>query len=95
MVCRRTGLLFLTNSSTIGDIFLSMNDLDYYTNFRAVCTGWRDALQEYFMLNKWINLEHSLSRDDLVDDAAVTLLNVSTGYYLWKKIPKLIRRCLE
>jgi hypothetical protein len=45
------------------------------------------------MLTKWINLEHSLSRDDLVDDATMTLL--STGRCLLKKIPKLIRRCFS
>jgi hypothetical protein len=72
----------------IGDIFLSMDDLDYYSNFRAVCGGWRGTLpaETPFMLTKWIFLEHSLSRDDLVDDTAVTLLNVSTGRCLLKKI---------
>jgi hypothetical protein len=81
----------------IGDIFLSMDDLNYYSNFRDVCGGSRGALsaEPPFMLTKWINLEHSLSRDDLVDDAAVTLLNVSIGRCLLKKIRNLIRRCLS
>jgi hypothetical protein len=72
----------------IGDIFLSMDDLDYYSNFRAVCGIWRGALpvEPPKILTKWINLEHSLSRDDLINDATVTLLNVSTGRCLLKKI---------
>jgi hypothetical protein len=61
----------------IGDIFLSMYDFDYYCNLRAVCGALPAELP--FMLTKWINLEPSLSRDDLVNDATVTLLNVSTG----------------
>jgi hypothetical protein len=28
----------------IGDIFLSIDDLDYYSNFRDICDGWRGAL---------------------------------------------------
>jgi hypothetical protein len=47
------------------------------------------------MLIKWINLEHSLSRDDLIDDAAMTLLNVSTGRCLLKKFHNLICRCFS
>jgi hypothetical protein len=78
----------------IGDIFLSMDDLDYYANFWVVCGGWRGALpvEPPFMLTKWINLEYSLSRDDLVDDTTVTLLNVSRGRCLLKKINNLIRK---
>jgi hypothetical protein len=72
---------------TISDIFLSMDDLDCYSNF------W--ALRRLALLTKWINPEHSLSREDLVDDAAVTLLNVSTDGCLLKKIRNLIRRCLS
>jgi hypothetical protein len=30
--------------SKISDIFLSMDKLDYYANFRAICGGWRGAL---------------------------------------------------
>jgi hypothetical protein len=47
----------------IGDIFLSMDDLDYYSNFRAIYGGWHGVLlaEPPFMLTKWINLEHSSS----------------------------------
>jgi hypothetical protein len=81
----------------ISNIFLSMDKLDYYANFRAICGGWRGALSAKppFMLIKWINLEHSLSRDDLVDDAIMTLSNVSTGRCLLKKFRNLIRRCFS
>jgi hypothetical protein len=52
----------------IGDVFLYMEDLDYYSNFWAVCGGWHGALpaKSPFMLTKWINLEDSMSRDDLL-----------------------------
>ena len=46
----------------IGGISLSMDDLDYYAVFRAVCGGWRRATDEQFMpSNKWIVLEHSMN----------------------------------
>lgn len=74
----------------IGDIFLSTDDLDYYTSFRAVCGGWRRATRApEFKPTKWISLEHSLS--DL-DDGSVTFLNLITGRCLRKKISDAIRR---
>jgi hypothetical protein len=32
----------------IGDIFLSIEDLDYYVVLRAVCCDWRHATPEHF-----------------------------------------------
>jgi hypothetical protein len=69
------------------------DDLEYYAIFRAVCGAWRRATPpEHFMLSKWIIFEHSISGDDLVANAAATLLNVSTGRFVEKKIPRVIRR---
>jgi hypothetical protein len=76
----------------IGNIFLSTDDLDYYAILRRVCGGWRRAAQEQFMPRHWIVLEHRLSKDDHVDDASVTLLNVKTGRYVEKNIRRVIRR---
>ena len=76
----------------ISDNFLSMGDLDYYANFRAVCGGWRRATAEPpFMSSNWINLQHTMSEEYLIDEANITLLNVNTGRFVQKKIPKLIR----
>lgn len=78
------------------DNYLSTEDLDYYVFFRRLCGGWRRATAEpHFMPNNWIILDHSLSLDDLVGDAAVKLMNVRTGRIVEKKIHKLIRRCFS
>ena len=77
----------------IGDILLSMDDLDYYSLLQAVCGGWRRTTPEHFMPSKLIVLEHRLTGEDHVDDAAVTLLNVKTGRCVEKKISSVIRRC--
>ena len=80
----------------IDDNYLSADDLDYYVFFRMLCGGWRRAMAEtHFMPNNWIILDHSLSLDDLVGDAAVKLMNVRTGRIVEKKIHKLIRRCFS
>ena len=80
----------------VGDKYLSTEDLDYYVFFRRLCGGWRRATAEpHFMPNNWIILDHSLSVDDLVGDAAVKLMNVRTGRIVEKKINKLIRRCFS
>ncbi len=74
----------------IGDIFLSTDDLDYYTSFRAVCGCWRRATRApEFKPIKWIILEHSLSD---VGEGGVTLLNLITSRCLRKKISGIIRR---
>ena len=44
------------------------------------------------MPRHWMVLEHRLSKDDHVDDASVTLLNVKTGRYVEKNIRRVIRR---
>lgn len=80
----------------IGDIYLSTEDLDYYAFFRTLCGGWRRATAEpHFMPSNWIILDHSMSQDDLVSDAAVKLMNVRTGRIVEKKTPRLIRRCFS
>jgi hypothetical protein len=74
----------------IGDIFLSTDDLDYYTSFRAVCSCWcRATRAPKFQPVKWIILEHSLSD---VGEGGVTLLNLITARCLRKKISGIICR---
>src|SRR4051812_45771191 len=77
----------------IGDIFLSTDDFDYYAAFRAVCSAWRGFMEGRFIPANWILLEHQLSLEYGVDDAAITLLKVRTSRYLEKKISRVIRRC--
>jgi hypothetical protein len=75
---------------------LADNDIDDYMVFRAVCHDWRFATKDgpakakagddtdpaaHFIPTKWALLSRS---DDLV-----TLVNVNTGRFLYKRIPVL------
>jgi hypothetical protein len=77
----------------IGDIFMSTDDLKYCIVFQPVCGGWRRPTPKHVMTNECITLEHSTSLDDLIDDSAITSLQIPKVIRLEMKIPKVICTC--
>ncbi|XP_024317215.1 uncharacterized protein LOC112271690 [Brachypodium distachyon] len=85
---------------TIVNFFLLNEDMDTYMALRGVCRSWRNATagpavdgtmvdgatDPLFMLSKWAMVTQSLRAD-----AGVTLVNLSTGRFLSKRIPLLLR----
>ncbi|KAI4989623.1 hypothetical protein ZWY2020_036940 [Hordeum vulgare] len=76
--------------SRIADVFLATGDIDYYIALRAVCSNWRAAADDprgsdrRFRPRGWIFLggNSTSGRHHL-------FLNVETGRFLWKDLPKL------
>ncbi|XP_044354006.1 uncharacterized protein [Triticum aestivum] len=89
----------------VADCLLATNDLDCYMDFRAVCSGWRDATDDprsdpsdpRFRPRRWVILldeGFQLQSDaDGVDGGGelLLLLNAATGRFIRKRLP-LLRR---
>ncbi|XP_048567116.1 uncharacterized protein LOC125547171 [Triticum urartu] len=76
----------------IADSFLDDNNLDWYMDYRAICTGWRAATDDprseasdaRFRPSRWIVLDEAFhSQGNLL------LLNTVTGRFLRKNFPQL------
>ncbi|XBI21769.1 hypothetical protein VPH35_062859 [Triticum aestivum] len=76
----------------IADSFLDDNNLDWYMDYRAVCTGWlaatddprSDASDPRFRPSRWIVLDEVFQ-----SDGNLLLLNTDTGRFLRKNLPQL------
>ncbi|CAM0884720.1 unnamed protein product [Alopecurus aequalis] len=79
----------------VADCFLDSNDVDWYMDLRAVCHSWRAATDDprknprdgRFHPREWIVLDHEGSQSD---DRRV-FVNIGTGRFLRKKLPRLRR----
>uniref|UniRef100_A0ACD5XKU6 Uncharacterized protein n=1 Tax=Avena sativa TaxID=4498 RepID=A0ACD5XKU6_AVESA len=81
----------------IADCLLATNDVDYYTDLRAVCSSWRSAAADAmnnpdpcFHPMQWIVIDevsHSLD----VKRGTRLLVNKTTGRFLRKDLPMLRR----
>ncbi|XP_037416911.1 uncharacterized protein LOC119279994 [Triticum dicoccoides] len=66
----------------IADSFLDDNDLDWYMDYRAVCTGWRAATDDpRFRSSRWIVLDEACQ-----SQGNLLLLNTHTGRFLRKNL---------
>lgn len=74
--------------------FLAADDLDYYMDFRAVCQSWRsmtddpraDGTDPRFHPKNWAMF---YKIDEPNGDVIVSFVNLGTGRFLSKNIPKL------
>ncbi|KAM3335441.1 hypothetical protein ACQJBY_029739 [Aegilops geniculata] len=77
----------------IADSFLATNDLDWYMDYRAVCSGWRaatddprsDASDSRLRPRRWIVLDEVFQSQG----KEMLLLNIDTGRFLRKNLPQL------
>ncbi|KQK17569.1 hypothetical protein BRADI_1g35380v3 [Brachypodium distachyon] len=83
----------------ISELVLANEDLDHYVDFRAVCPQWRCAtadpsMADGFELTNWMMLERELDRSTLDPGATgvVTFVNLGTGRFLLKDMPRLRSR---
>lgn len=80
----------------IADCFLDTNDVDWYMDLRAVCHSWRSATDDpkknpidgRFHPREWIVLDGDVVSQS--DDMRV-FVNIGTGRFLRKKLPRLRR----
>ncbi|GJM98307.1 hypothetical protein PR202_ga15303 [Eleusine coracana subsp. coracana] len=78
----------------ISDTFLATEDLDYYMDFRAVCSSWRSATDDpmadprdpRFRPRRWAML------DEVHQSDARLFVNVDTGRFVRKDLPLLSSR---
>ncbi|XP_037410376.1 uncharacterized protein LOC119273242 [Triticum dicoccoides] len=86
----------------VADCLLATNDLDCYMDFRAVCSGWRDATDDprsdpsdpRFRPRRWVILldeGFQLQSDGGAGGELLLLLNAATGRFIRKRLP-LLRR---
>ncbi|KAL6655261.1 hypothetical protein ACP70R_006087 [Stipagrostis hirtigluma subsp. patula] len=77
----------------IADLFLDTNDLDWYMDLRAVCSGWRSATADpkntpgdpSFQPRRWAMI------DEVHQSDALLFVNADTGRFVRKDLP-LLRR---
>ncbi|KAF7039864.1 hypothetical protein CFC21_049809 [Triticum aestivum] len=76
----------------VADSLLATNDLDFYMDFRAVCSGWRaatddprsDATDPRFRPRRWIVLDEVFQ-----SQGKMLLLNTDSGRFLHRELPLL------
>ncbi|XP_047053800.1 uncharacterized protein LOC124660046 [Lolium rigidum] len=78
----------------IAGCLLATNDVDYYMDFRAVCSTWRSATTDTknnpdkrFHPSRWVVIDEVSSVD--VEDRTRLLVNTATGRVLRKDLPML------
>lgn len=78
----------------IAGCLLATNDVDYYMDFRAVCSTWRSATTDTknnpdkrFHPSRWVLIDEVSSVD--VEDRTRLLVNTATGRVLRKDLPML------
>ncbi|KXG34167.1 hypothetical protein SORBI_3003G434300 [Sorghum bicolor] len=81
----------------VADCLLATNDLDFYTDLRAVCQHWRSVTADprsnqhdpRFRPSRWVLLDEHKASSSAAVHGALLFVNTATGRFLRRTLPLL------